>query len=343
MPGIAIYAQSDLGEHLNVSPTPIDEIPVTSIEISGTDTPYGISAVYSVTYSPISSTKKGVIWTIQSGGSYGDINQSGVLTIKTAASDSRIVIRATSMYDVSIYSEITVYATYNSGGLSKVIQDFCNRVISDSGTLLKATPIATQEEYDRHITLLGVSPKLDFLGYKQNEEGVVTKLYSVDAMFDCANLTSVIIKDGIITTEVAGVLNYSSNLAQGGNLTLTKMYYEGNVVQYGGKDSVFIGGLLKADYSPVVPAVFFMSNYISVQYSVKKSCCKSFPVSKVSKLLIEVDGAVNVDNADYVTKLIVDDTDILSMKQEGIDYWNVGISDRSFLKISNGFKLCIAG
>ena len=86
-----------------------------------------------------------------------------------------------------------------------------------------------------------------------------------------------------------------------------------------------------------------MSNYISVQYSVKKSCCKSFPVSKVSKLLIEVDGAVNVDNAYYVTKLIVDDTDILSMKQEGIDYWNVGISDRSFLKISNGFKLCIAG
>lgn len=343
MPGIAIYAQSDLGEHLNVSPTPIDEIPVTSIEISGNDTPYGISAVYTIAYLPISASKKGVIWTIQSGGSYGEINQSGVLTIKTAASDSRIVIRATSMYDVSVYDEITVYATYNSGGLSKVIQDFCNRVISDSGILLKGTALATQEEYDAHIALLGIAPKLDFLGYKQNEEGVVTKLYSVDEMFDCANLTSVIIQNGIITTEVAGVLNYSSNFAQGGNLTLTKMYYEGNVVQYGGKDSVFISGLLKANYSPVIPAIFFMSNYINVQYSAKKSCCESFPVSKITKLLIEVDGAVSTENYDYVTKLIVDDTDILSTKQEGIDYWNVGISDRSFLKIYNGFKLCIAG
>ena len=343
MSGIVFYVQSDFDKHLKITPTPIDEISVTSIAISGDDSPYGISAVYTVTYLPVSASKKGVIWTIQSGDIYGEINQSGVLTIKAAANNSQIVIRATSIYDGSVYDEITVYATYNSGGLSKVIQDFCNRVISDSGILLKGTDLATQEEYDAHIALLGVAPKLDFLGYRQNEEGVVIKLYSVDEMFDCDNLTSVIIQNGVITTDISGVLNYSSNLSQSGNLTLTKMYYEGNVPQYGGRESVFIGGLLKAIYPPVVPAIFFMSNYISVQYSPSKTCCSSFPASKITKMLIEVDGNVSTENYDYVTKLIVNDTDILSTKEAGIDYWNVGIKDRSFIKIYNGFKLCIAG
>ena len=343
MSGIAIYASSNLGEHLSVKPTPIETVGVVGLNINGDLTPYGISSVYTVTYLPVSTTQRGVTWSIQTGSEYADISTAGILSIKENANQSPIVIRATSTYDTSVFAEITVSATYYSGGVSRVIQEYCDRVVADGGVILKGTASATQDEYDAHVALLGTTPKLDFLGYKLGDGGVVAKLYSLDEMFDCDNLTNVIVQNGVITTEVAGVLNYSSNLAQGGNLTLTKMYYEGNVVQYGGKESVFIGGLLKANYSPVIPAIFFMSNYISVQYSVKRSCCESFPVSKITKMLVEVDGAASTENYDYVTKLIVDDTDILSTKQEGIDYWNVGISDRSFLKIYNGFKLCIAG
>ncbi|RGV49014.1 hypothetical protein DWW10_20905 [Bacteroides intestinalis] len=343
MSGIAIYASSNLGEHLNVTPTPIETVGVVGVSINGDLSPYGISSVYTVTYLPVSTTQRGVTWSIQSGSEYAEISSAGILSIKENANQSKIVIRATSTYDISVFAEITVSATYYSSGVSRAVQEYCDRVIADGGVLLKGTASNTQDEYDAHMVLLGTTPKLDFLGYKLSDGGVVAKLYSLDSTYDCDNLTNVIVHDGVITTEVAGVLNYSSNFAKDGTLTLTKMYYEGNVVQYGGKESVFVGGLLKANYQPIIPAIFFMSNYISVQYSASKSCCKSFPVSEVSKMLIEVNGTVNMDSADYVTKLMVNDADILSTKQDGIDYWNVGISDRSFLKIYNGFKLCIAG
>lgn len=343
MSGIAIYASSNLGEHLNVTPTPIETVGVVGVSINGDLSPYGISSVYTVTYLPVSTTQRGVTWSIQSGSEYAEISSAGILSIKENANQSKIVIRATSTYDTSVFAEITVSATYYSSGVSRAIQEYCDRVIADGGVLLKGTASNTQDEYDAHMALLGTTPKLDFLGYKLSDDGTVAKLYSLDSTFDCDNLTNIIIQADVITTEVAGILNYSSNLAREGGLTLTRMYYEGNVVQYGGKESVFVGNLLQSKYSPVIPLIFFMSNYINVQYSVSKSCCESFPVSKVSKMLIEVDGNANAENYDYVTKLIVNDVDILSTRQEGIDYWNVGVSERSFLKVYNGFKLCIAG
>lgn len=86
---------------------------ITSITITGDSTITGSEAVFGVTYNPSDTYLTGVIWTIDSGSSYASINSSsGRLTIKEAANASEVVIKATSIYDDSVYGTKTLTLTY---------------------------------------------------------------------------------------------------------------------------------------------------------------------------------------------------------------------------------------
>ena len=87
-----------------------------SIAISGSDTVTGTTSQYSVTYTPTNTTQTGVTWSITSGSDYASIDSStGVLTVKSGASNSSVTIQATSTANASIVAtkKITVTVTDN--------------------------------------------------------------------------------------------------------------------------------------------------------------------------------------------------------------------------------------
>lgn len=91
-------------------------VAITGLSVSGASSvnDSGNSTKYTVTYTPTTTTQRGVNWSIVSGSAYASIDQAGNLTVKSGASASNVVVRATSVYDSSIYAEKTVKVTYVS-------------------------------------------------------------------------------------------------------------------------------------------------------------------------------------------------------------------------------------
>lgn len=350
MAGLAFFIDSTFDTHLDVSPTPSGDIKVTGISIIGEASIDGVSGTYSVSYSPASTTQKGVNWSIVSGADYASINSSGVLTVKEGASGSLVKIKASSSYNPLIYAEKDVTVTYNDSGASTVISEYCRRVLADGGTLLKGSAGATQEEYDRHAALLGIEPKLDFLGYKETG-GVISKLYSIDSKYDCDSLTGIVVNDGIITTtEAIGKILYNKNFNNSGVVTdLLHLYYEGPLTQYSTFDSVFVANILKTSYTGRDDLrsanIFYMGGLINVQYAGGSKMGDGFPASSPTKIKVKVDGNANGDEyvSGYVKAISINDVDKLSTRVQMADYWSKDSMSSSYIKIYQGFQLCIAG
>lgn len=348
MAGLAFYSSATFTENLGVSPHPVQDIPVTKIEILGPDSVYGMSGEYTVSYTPASATKKGVIWTVAKGGTYASIGQSGLLSVSESANDSEVVIRATSKYDGSVSAEITVRVTYYGGGISDTVQSFCERVVSDGGTLLHGTATATQGVYNRHKSLLGVDPKLDFLGYKTGVDGNVSKLYSIDSRYDCTGLANIILQDGVFTTVSSeGYMKWMQNLVLSGTTDMTHLYYEGPTEQSNFQDSIFIANLLASSH-PVASekrtAIFHQGGLVNVQYAYKsKDFVNGYPGGAFTRLLVTVDPAADAAGYQYVTAISVDGVDVTGQKTAAADYWGGDIGSVSYIKIYPGFILCIAG
>lgn len=111
----ANFASKGLGK---VSRKTIVEL--KSISIAANDSYVGESANLSVIYNPSNTSSTGVYWSIESGSEYASINPFGLLTIKSNANDSSIVVKAVSKFNPSIsatkrisvtYDETPVYAT----------------------------------------------------------------------------------------------------------------------------------------------------------------------------------------------------------------------------------------
>lgn len=93
--------------------TPLQDIPVTAIEIAMNASYSGTTFTPSITYTPTNSNKKGVTWSITAGGTYATINATtGVVTILSTANASSITIQAVSNYDSSIVATATTAVTY---------------------------------------------------------------------------------------------------------------------------------------------------------------------------------------------------------------------------------------
>lgn len=352
MSGLAFYVDYLFNDHLSVSPNPSEDIPITGIEIIGESSPVGLTSRYTVSYTPSSTTQKGIVWTIQKGGEYAAINKNGMISILEGASAGSVTIRATSVNNPSIYGEKEISVTYKEGEISAQIQAYCDRVLNDGGVLLYGSLQATQLEYNSHKLLLGVNPRLDFLGCKVNDSNGIMKLYSIDSVFDCDLLENIELKNGAISTNSSvGKILWNSNLALSGIGNMTHMYYEGTVKQISSADSIFIANLLKTSYSAINlrrQAIFYQGAHINVQYAaLGRGTVNAFPISEdeasAFKLKLVIDGNADGDNYTYVTSIELNDKDSLSQIATGVDFWGRAIDSVSFVKVYPGFKLCIAG
>lgn len=63
-------------------------------------------------YGPLYEYEKGVTWSITSGSEYASIDQEGNVTINESANNSVITVRATSIYNDTIYNYIDITVTY---------------------------------------------------------------------------------------------------------------------------------------------------------------------------------------------------------------------------------------
>lgn len=63
-------------------------------------------------YGPLYEYEKGVTWSITSGSEYASIDQEGNVTINESANNSVITVRATSIYNDTIYDDIDITVTY---------------------------------------------------------------------------------------------------------------------------------------------------------------------------------------------------------------------------------------
>lgn len=112
--GLAIIAKgADFSENNIGTVTPSSVVNLLSLSISGPSSVEGTEADFSVAYTPSDTTQRGVVWSIDSGGTYASINAStGKLTILSGASGNDVVIRATSTKNSSIFATKTVNVAY---------------------------------------------------------------------------------------------------------------------------------------------------------------------------------------------------------------------------------------
>lgn len=90
-------------------------VPVSAITINGKSTVTGSSSQYSVSYFPLNTSERRVRWSIESGNEYAVINsETGNMTILPDADNEEVVIKATSVFDNSIYATKTVTVTFSA-------------------------------------------------------------------------------------------------------------------------------------------------------------------------------------------------------------------------------------
>jgi hypothetical protein len=91
------------------------QVALNSLAISGSDTATGTTSNYTVALTPSNTTQTGVTWSIVSGSDYASIDSStGVLTVKSGASNSSVTIQATSTANASIVATKVVTVTYSA-------------------------------------------------------------------------------------------------------------------------------------------------------------------------------------------------------------------------------------
>lgn len=93
-----------------------DEIPIESIEISGSQVVEGVNYQYNAILNPDNTTQTDVIWSIEGDGErYAYIDsKTGILYIKSNANNNIVRIKATSAYDSNINDTLDVVCKYNN-------------------------------------------------------------------------------------------------------------------------------------------------------------------------------------------------------------------------------------
>lgn len=106
VPGVS-YSDNNLGK-VTIS----QQVPVTGISIIGNEVVRGESSQYTISYSPLNTSQRGVVWSVEQGGAYATINQNGLLTILQGASSSAVTIKAVSMHNAEVLATKVLQVTY---------------------------------------------------------------------------------------------------------------------------------------------------------------------------------------------------------------------------------------
>lgn len=108
--GIAIkLTESDFSEN-NLGTVTFLAGSIEGLTISGSATIASdeTSAQYSIVYDPVNTEETGVTWSVETGDDIASIDSDGLLTIETNRAAQTVVIRATSVYNSSVYDDFTI-------------------------------------------------------------------------------------------------------------------------------------------------------------------------------------------------------------------------------------------
>lgn len=106
VPGVS-YSDNNLGK-VTIS----QQVPVTGISIVGNEVVRGESSQYTISYSPLNTSQRGVVWSVEQGSAYATINQNGLLTILQGASSSAVTIKAVSTHNAEVVTTKVLQVTY---------------------------------------------------------------------------------------------------------------------------------------------------------------------------------------------------------------------------------------
>lgn len=207
------------------------------------------------------------------------------------------------------------------------VDAFIERVKTNNGSFLYGTEKQTRLKIKEHIKLLGSIPKLDWLAYTTDSNGNVTKVYSIDELYDSININGVIqvVNNKFVSSAGAKIyMNYADT-----KFTLYHIVYDGNLKQYTTSESVFVCGVMVSPYTTKAH-MFFQNNKLNIQYNSNSNDGYSTPY--VSGQVIDITfGKVN-----YIENLKLNGTDVIPT--EGmVDFWGKNM-DVSYIKIYDDFN-----
>lgn len=67
-----------------------------------------------VRFNPLDTTHRGIIWSVTEGGEYATIDQNGLLTVDSSASNAQVTVKAASADNLGIYATKTITVTYDA-------------------------------------------------------------------------------------------------------------------------------------------------------------------------------------------------------------------------------------
>lgn len=88
--------------------------PIKSIEILAEDSYTAPEVQLSVRLNPLTTTQRGIVWIITSGGEYATIDENGKLTVDSSASGASVTVKAMSYDNQGIYDTKTITLTYDA-------------------------------------------------------------------------------------------------------------------------------------------------------------------------------------------------------------------------------------
>ena len=129
--GLAVIIPDVSFESANLGKVTLtEEVPIKGLSIVAPTNIVG-SYMLRISYSPINTNQRGVIWSIESGSEYARISQDGMLTILEGANDNKIVVKATSVSDTEISSVKEIRVTFVEEGQREPSADNSYNLPSD--------------------------------------------------------------------------------------------------------------------------------------------------------------------------------------------------------------------
>lgn len=112
MSGIAIVIKGADFSEMNLGKvTILEDVAVEAISINGNTDVRGVSR-YTIGYTPTQTNQQGVTWSIEEGAQFATIDENGRLSVLFGASNSSVVIKATSIYDNNVTATKQINVTY---------------------------------------------------------------------------------------------------------------------------------------------------------------------------------------------------------------------------------------
>jgi hypothetical protein len=184
---------------------------------------------------------------------------------------------------------------------------------------------------EEHTSVLGVAPKIDFIGCIADDAGVVSAVYDMSgASYSVTNVS-----------VVGGKLRPTDSTTFGKiTLNCTKecsaLYYEGTPLLGSGNQQVFINNILQS-YTGI-SAIFYQGGKTNIQVNNVAADVKGVTTDTINQLLVKVSGGTTAD----ISLVEVNGNNVTAQLGTGADFWG-SQGTTPFITIGNDFETFYAG